>query len=327
VARTRRLRRLVVDEALLRRRAAGESLRAIAPAYDVAHTTLARYFRRPEVVLELREAGKRLRLERRGLAERRAREREVQQRARAHAIRDRELEEWAAAHRPRRSANEARLDQHDAADGGSSSDDYSANDRRAADVVAKGGGVDAVIESTGLRSWENVRRLDAQIMARALANGAQRSSSDPLDGNGLRRLVPDEALISRRAIGETLRRLARDYDVSHTTLSRYFQRPEIAKELRAHQRLQRGGRRSKALPADLNQLDYVAALTAETHATILRIRCPVHGRKAAVDATRGQRGQVRFRVSFCCDTARKEFRHQTKKSAPAVATERSLRTR
>ncbi len=34
----------------------------------------------------------------------------------------------------------------------------------------------------------------------------------------LRRLVPDAELIRRRAAGEPLRELARDYEVAHTTL-------------------------------------------------------------------------------------------------------------
>ena len=52
----------------------------------------------------------------------------------------------------------------------------------------------------------------------------------------LRKLVPDAELIRRRAAGEPLRELASDYDVVHTTLGRYFKRPEVAK-----QRGERGG--------------------------------------------------------------------------------------
>ena len=53
----------------------------------------------------------------------------------------------------------------------------------------------------------------------------------------LRKLSPDEALFRRRAGGEPLRDLAPDYGVRHTTLSRYFARPEAAKELQRMQRL------------------------------------------------------------------------------------------
>jgi hypothetical protein len=53
----------------------------------------------------------------------------------------------------------------------------------------------------------------------------------------LRKLSPDEALFRRRASDEPLRELARDYDVEHTTLSRYFARPEAARELKRVKRL------------------------------------------------------------------------------------------
>ena len=48
----------------------------------------------------------------------------------------------------------------------------------------------------------------------------------------LRRLVPDAELIRRRAAGETFRELAPDYDVWPTTLSRYFARPDVAKQVK-----------------------------------------------------------------------------------------------
>jgi DNA invertase Pin-like site-specific DNA recombinase len=110
--RRRRLRRLVPDQELIRRRAAGEPLRALASDYDVAHTTLGRYFRRPELAKQVKQPANKKR-------------------------------------RPRP-----------------------------------------------------------------------------------RRLVPDPKLIRRRAAGESLRALASDYEVSHTTLGRYFQRPELAKQLK-----------------------------------------------------------------------------------------------
>ena len=47
----------------------------------------------------------------------------------------------------------------------------------------------------------------------------------------LRRLVPGQELIRRRAAGEPLRELASDYEVAHTTLGRYFERPELAKQI------------------------------------------------------------------------------------------------
>src|SRR6266508_2613099 len=51
--------------------------------------------------------------------------------------------------------------------------------------------------------------------------------------------VTDEALFRRRAGGEPFRDLAPDYGVRHTTLSRYFARPEAAKELKRMERLLR----------------------------------------------------------------------------------------
>ncbi len=90
----RRLRRLVPDEALLRRRAAGEPLRELASDYGVAHTTLLRYFGRPEVAKQLREAAQELRAEERALAGQRAAvrrlEREVRRRAKEQAETERE---------------------------------------------------------------------------------------------------------------------------------------------------------------------------------------------------------------------------------------------
>jgi hypothetical protein len=65
----------------------------------------------------------------------------------------------------------------------------------------------------------------------------------------LRRLAPDQELIRRRAAGEPLRELASDYGVAHTTLGRYFERPELAKHTRQaattkrRRRLRRAGRR------------------------------------------------------------------------------------
>jgi hypothetical protein len=60
----------------------------------------------------------------------------------------------------------------------------------------------------------------------------------------LRRLRPDAELIRRRAAGETLRQLATDYGVCHTTLSRYFARPQVARQLKQGQRLERLERRA-----------------------------------------------------------------------------------
>ena len=52
----------------------------------------------------------------------------------------------------------------------------------------------------------------------------------------LRQLAPDAKLISRRAAGERLRQLASDYGVAHTTLGRYFARPQIKTEVAQERR-------------------------------------------------------------------------------------------
>jgi hypothetical protein len=84
VKQRRRLRRLVPDQELIRRRAAGEPLR-LAFDYDVAHTTLGRYFERPEVAKKLRQAAKQLRAEQRAAARRRSARRRVEQQVRRKA--------------------------------------------------------------------------------------------------------------------------------------------------------------------------------------------------------------------------------------------------
>jgi hypothetical protein len=55
-----RLRRLVPDHQLLRRRVAGEPLRRLAAEYGVAHTTLGRWLKRPTVARQLRALAQRL---------------------------------------------------------------------------------------------------------------------------------------------------------------------------------------------------------------------------------------------------------------------------
>ena len=75
----RRLRRLVLDAELIRRRAAGETLRELAPDYGVTHTTLGRYFQRPEVRKQLKEASEQLLAAQRAAAARRAAERRQEQ--------------------------------------------------------------------------------------------------------------------------------------------------------------------------------------------------------------------------------------------------------
>jgi hypothetical protein len=87
-----------------------------------------------------------------------------------------------------------------------------------------------------LRTRENVlRAIDPTILVRAFDNNAA-GAAGPVDRARLRRLVPDPELVRRRAAGETLRRLATDYGVAHTTLGRWFDRPEVARQLHELQR-------------------------------------------------------------------------------------------
>jgi hypothetical protein len=246
MSKLRLLRRLVPDEALFDRRVAGESLRVLARDYGVVHTTLGDFFRRPDGVLGLEEARRRLKAAR---TAKQATERELQQdvrkRAQEDAKHDRRLKSWARR-RTRRSGYEGWLDEHDAPRGLSSRERFSMNDDLAETVVAAGGGVDQVIDVTGLRTRENaLHSVDAQIMRRALANDAKFPSNARPDERGLRRLVPDSELIRRGATKEPLRSIAADYGVCHTTILRYFKRPEVAKQvLRAQRRRDRprGGR-------------------------------------------------------------------------------------
>jgi hypothetical protein len=188
----RRLRRLVPDAALIRRRAAGEPLRELAADYDVVHTTLGRYFERPEVVKELREAAKQLRAEQRALAARRSAERrlaeEVRMKAREQAAREREdgrraraaMAERSSRRTPARSGYEAWLDERDTRRPLTRADLHSQSDKTAARVVAEGGGMQAVIEATGLRTLENVARvIDPAILMQALDNDVLEQAQAP----------------------------------------------------------------------------------------------------------------------------------------------------
>ena len=154
VKRQRRLRRLVVDAELIRRRAAGEPLRALARDYGVAHSTLSRYFARPELVQELQQARRQLRAERQAERGRR------QELKREVLFRVNERAAFERAH-PRRPAALARA----AGRHTNRSDDL------AAVAVSAGGGLQQLIEATGLHTLKNVLGLiDPAILKQALAN-------------------------------------------------------------------------------------------------------------------------------------------------------------
>jgi hypothetical protein len=236
----RRLRRLVPDHDLFRRRAAGEPLRSLAVDYAVTHTTLGRFFARPEIAKQLKEARRLVRRERQRAAAREAEERRLEREVHMEAKRQVALEQERraarasiAASQPRRrmSLHEAWLDQRDARQPPTRADLRTGADELAARAVASGGGVQAVIEATGLRTRGNALRLiDPSILVGALENDATARAAE-LPRDRLRRLIADDDLIRRRAVAEPLRRIAADYRVHHTTLLRYFQRPKVARQI------------------------------------------------------------------------------------------------
>ena len=181
--RHRRLRKLVPDAELIRRRAADEPLRTLASDYNVVHTTLSRLFERPDLARQLRQAQQELRAGQRALARRRSAERrlelEVRRKAKEEVATERAqagaaaaITEHARRRRPR-TDYEAWLDERDARVPLTRADLHSGHDVTAARVVAEGGGIQAVIEATDLRSLDYVVRLiDPAILTQAYDNDA-----------------------------------------------------------------------------------------------------------------------------------------------------------
>jgi hypothetical protein len=124
-------------------------------------------------------------------------------------------------------------------------------DREALEVVAAGGGTQALLAATELPTLESAAaQIDPVILAQAFDNDAlERAQPQPVTLTRrprLRRLVPDSELLRRRAAGEPLRTLASTYDVAHTTLARFFARPEIKRRLREVVQELRAERRLRA---------------------------------------------------------------------------------
>jgi hypothetical protein len=190
--RRRRLRKLVPDAELIRRRAADEPLRELAADYDVSHTTLSRFFERPDVASQLRQTRRELRAGERALASRRSVERrlehEVRREAKKQAAAELERARAAAARTERgrrrlpRTDYEAWLDERDARVPWTRADLRNGHDETAAGVVAKGGGIQAVIDATDLRTLENVvRSVDPTILAQAYDNDAIAKVQSPME--------------------------------------------------------------------------------------------------------------------------------------------------
>jgi transcriptional regulator with XRE-family HTH domain len=275
------LRGLELDTELFERIAAGESVRSLARELGVAHTTLARWPRRPEVVSKLRPAQKKRAAER---AKERRVERALPRRAREQADRDRLLD---ARHGP-------------------SADRASRNDELAAQAVAAGGGVQDLIEKTGLCTRLGVyESIDPRIVRRALANDRKRAKEQQSAGR-LRRFTPDSALISRRAAGEPLRRLAEDCGVSPATLSRAFARPEVAEELRLRQR-ELSEQRALETRQMLLAIQDAAIWAAHYASKISNIWCPVHHRRTYVTSVSATEGETTLKVAGCCPEAAREL--------------------
>src|SRR6266550_7103266 len=111
------------------------------------------------------------------------------------------------------------------------------------------GGTQAVIDANELSTLKQLAdTIDPAILTQAFANDALQLPQPllaPKPRPRPRRLVPDAALIRRRAAGEPLRQLAHDYQVNHTTLSRYLARTEINRQLQHTRRQLRAQRRAR----------------------------------------------------------------------------------
>jgi hypothetical protein len=147
---------------------------------------------------------------------------------------------------PRSPAHALWLDERDLARPPTRAELHSQLDDIAARTAATDGRLEEIVEATDLRTHENVFcSIDPAILVCAFENDAAAAAGAEPSRDRLRRLLPDPALIHRRAAGETLRALARDYQVAHTTLARYFHRPEVAPQLLNAHRLVRASRKHR----------------------------------------------------------------------------------
>jgi hypothetical protein len=226
--------------------------------------------------------------------------------AKEQAALARERARHTPAARPRRSVYAAWLDERDARLSLTRADLPSRSDELAACAVASGGGIEALLEATGLRTRENVLRLiDPTILVRAFDNEAAAAACAEPERDRLRRLQPDHELVRRRAAGEPLRRLAAEYGVAHTTLGRWFARPGVARQLRElARRVPAAGAAEGANEGAARGAQELQRKRAEERAATLRASsCPVHGRAAEVRVLEGA-SEYRIEASFCCERAK-----------------------
>jgi hypothetical protein len=122
--------------------------------------------------------------------------------------------------------------------------------RRPNELSSRAAATQALLAATELPTLEAAAdSIDPELLAQAFENDAlERAEPQPLaltPRPRLRRLVADTQLFRRRAAGESLRMLASDYDVAHTTLARFFVRPEIKQQLRQTVQELRAERRAR----------------------------------------------------------------------------------
>jgi DNA-binding transcriptional ArsR family regulator len=193
-------RRLVADDEFFRRRTQGATLRELADAYGVAHTTLSRHLRRPDAKARLRDARLALReeeREHRDEVRRAAKERRKKPSIDRVAIRESSMTPVERGSlvvelgqvdadppqvEPRRHVHPCDyanwLDERDNALPLTRRDSWTTNDQIAAKVVSEGGGIEKVMEATGHRDLLNLRRLiDPELLAAADRNDARAGDS------------------------------------------------------------------------------------------------------------------------------------------------------
>jgi hypothetical protein len=196
-----------------------------------------------------------------------------------------------------------------------STDAVSTNNQLAAQTVAAGGGIQELVEATGLPTRLAVyESIDPQLAVEALTNDAQRPPRDRQAAGTSRRFVPDQALVARRAAGEPLRSLEKDAGVSPATLSRAFARPEVAEELRLQEVKLQKQRSEETEPEDQDAAMLVDYLTRK----ISDIWCPVHRRRTYVRSVGTSEGQPHLEVAGCCDEAIQELVHWLKIHRPVL---------